>query len=747
MCLSISFTLISSSAFCQIKRDRYRTSIDFNLDWLFEQDDWVGLNNASQPDWNDKNWQKIRLPHSWNMDDTFDPVRGYYRGFSWYRKHFGIDEKLSGKMIYLRFGAIYTHAEIFVNGIYFGPFDTGYTPIEIEITDALKWNEENLIAVRVNNIHNDEIPPGRWRMDYNCYGGIYREVELIAVQPVHLLENTFFVTTPVVNSKLSELAVQISVKNNSLQTGFTKVSCQLFDGETFITEFSQIIRVPAGLTVELKDLTAKVNNVRLWSPEMPCLYTVRLTLYENEQPVDDLWTQIGFRSFYFDAEKGLFINGKPLKLQGLNRHQCYPGLANAVPERLQIEDAKILKELGANFVRCSHYPQHPAFLNACDRLGLLVYEEVASWQHIGGDVFIQNMNQMLEEMIRRDRNHPSIILWGLMNEGRSVKMFEKLQETARRLDPTRPTCYAENHLNVAVQSGTAFIPDVLGLNYDIEKYNQFHQDFPHLKLVNSECTNPDVAVFGNTENEIQGVLKIKNDLDLMEKMPFLGGVCIWSFHDYGSEYKPVWPIQKSGVVDIYRRFKEAAYYLQSRWRSEPYVHIAGHWTWPGEESKIKEVYIWHNCEKIGLYLNGKELKIHPTSEFRWQVPFQPGELKVIGKKGNSTVTHHVITADVPEKIALIPLMDGPKSDGYDAIPFEARILDKNNIQVPVNGVNIDFEVSGPGKLIGIGGANSALSAKGSVVMLVQSTQEPGPILITAKSEGLISGICQIMSKK
>ncbi|MBN2091797.1 hypothetical protein JW964_19435, partial [candidate division KSB1 bacterium] len=618
ICIVLQFTTISLKAINQTQVYRYRTILDFNQDWLFELDDWVGLNNASQLDWNDKNWQKIRVPHSWNLDDTFDAVRGYYRGFGWYRKHFCIDETLKGKTIYLRFGAIYTHAEIYVNGIYYGPFDTGYTPIEIDITNILKWGEENLIAIRVNNIHHDEIPPGRWRMDYNCYGGIYREVELIAVSPVHLLENTFFVTTPTVNPKLSELAVYINIKNSLAQAALAKVNCQLFEEEKLLAEFSQNIRVPAGLSLEIKDLTAKLKKVRLWSPDNPQLYTFRMTLYLDEKPVDDLWTQIGFRSFYFDSRKGFFLNGEPLKLRGLNRHQCYPGLANAVPIRLQIEDAKILKALGANFVRCSHYPQHPAFLTACDQLGLLVYEEIASWQHIGGDVFIQNMNQMLAAMIRRDRNHPSIILWGLMNEGRSVKMFEQLQETAKRLDSTRPTCYAENHLDVAVQLGTAFMPDVLGLNYEIDTYNAFHREFPRLKLFNSECTNPDIAIFGDFEKEIQGVMKIKNDLDLMEKMPYLGGVCIWSMHDYGSEYKPVWPIQKSGVVDIYRRFKEAAYYLQSRWREKPYVHIVGYWTWPGDEGKLKDVYIWHNCDKITLYLNGTELKIQPIKEFCWQ---------------------------------------------------------------------------------------------------------------------------------
>ncbi len=425
---------------------RHRQILDFNQNWLFEKDDWVGLNNASQEDWKDSHWEKIRLPHSWNTEDTFDNEQGYYRGFGWYRKHFKIGEAHKGRKLYLRFGAIYVGAEIWVNGKYFGPFNSGYTPIQIDITNCVKWDEDNLIAIRVNNVHNDEIPPGRWRMDYNCYGGIYREVELISVSPVHLVESEFFVTTPIVNKNLSEISVQLQVKNNSNESVRTKVVCELFDKTKSITKFFQSIQVPSGLTVTFNDVKALVKNTKLWSPESPNLYSLKVTLYKNDEPIDDLITKIGFREFYFDSNKGFFLNGNHLKLKGLNRHQCYPGLANAVPRRLQIEDVKILKDLGANFVRCSHYPQHPEFLNACDELGILVYEELASWQHIGGEKFINIMDQMMEEMICRDRNHPSIILWGLMNEGRSKKMFDKLLQTAHRIDPSRPSIYAENHI-------------------------------------------------------------------------------------------------------------------------------------------------------------------------------------------------------------------------------------------------------------------------------------------------------------
>ncbi len=727
---------------------KHRQILDFNQNWLFEKDDWVGLNNASHEDWNDSNWEKIRLPHSWNDEDTFDNVRGYYRGFGWYRKHFKICEEHKGRKLYLRFGAIYVGAEIWVNGNYFGPFNSGYTPIQIDITDCIRWGKDNLIAIRVNNIHNDEIPPGRWRMDYNCYGGIYREVELISLSPVHLVESELFVTTPVVSKKRSEISVQLKVKNNSNEAAKTKVGCELFNKTKSVAKFFQSMQVPAGLDLTLKNLNASIKNVKLWSTESPNLYSLKVTLYNNKnEAIDDLVTKVGFRDFQFDSNKGFFLNGKHLKLKGLNRHQCYPGLANAVPHRLQSEDVNILKDLGANFVRCSHYPQHPEFLNACDELGLLVYEELASWQHIGGEKFISIMDQMMEEMIRRDRNHPSIILWGLMNEGRSKIMFERLQKTAKFLDPTRPTIYAENHIKEAIELGTAFIPDVLGLNYKLQKYDELHKTYPHLKLTNSECTNPDGSILGNFETELSGLFKIKNDLDLIESRDYLGGACIWGMHDYGTEYKPVWPIQKSGVIDVYRRYKEAAYYLKSRWSKKTFIHISGHWTFPGEDGKIKNVYVWSNCDKVKLFLNGKIITKNSNEPNLWQIPYEPGELMALGKKSKREVNHILKTAGEPVKIVLSALSNEILADGYDAVPVEAKIVDQYGVVAPVNKKIVSFEISGPGKLIGIGGSTKIETAKGSAMILVQSTGNEGIISVLAKMEGLKQGQYQIRAEK
>ena len=334
-----------------------------------------------------------------------------------------------------------------------------------------------------------------------------------------------------------------------------------------------------------------------------------------------------------------------------------------------------------------------------------------------------------------------------MNEGRSKKMFDKLQQTAHRIDPTRPTIYAENHIKEAIELGTAFIPDVLGLNYKLQKYDELHKAYPHLKLTNSECTNPDGSILGDLETEIAGLQKIKKDLDLIESRDYLGGACIWGMHDYGSEYKPVWPIQKSGVIDVYRRYKEAAYYLKGRWSQEPFIHISGHWTSFGEEGKTKDVYVWHNCNKVKLFLNGKVIKKNTDNPNLWKIPYEPGELKAVGKKGKREIKCIHKTAGDPEKIVLSASSNEILADGFDAVPVEAKIVDQKGIVVPLNKRIVYFEISGPGKLIGIGGNTEVETANGSAIILVQSTVGEGIINISAKAEGVNLGQYQIKAEK
>ncbi len=721
-----------------------RKILDFNNDWLFSQDDWIGVFHASSMKWDESKWTRVRTPHSFNAEDTFDKQRGYYRGYAWYRKHFSIPETEKGRILKINFGAIGNESEIWVNEKFMGKFTSGYTPVEVDITDVVSWTHENLIAIRVNNLHNDEIPPGRWRMDYNVYGGIYREVSLVSLSEIHFADRDFFVQTPEVSPELSKISVSASVRNTLASEVHALLQIDLEKNNKRTTGFSRTITIPAGQKVPVQNLTAEVKNAELWSPSHPELYMLKASLIMEGKVVDQLQTRIGFRRFEFDPSKGFILNGSPLKLHGLNRHQCYPGLASAVPERLQIEDARLLKDLGANFVRCSHYPHHPAFLDACDSLGILVYEEVASWQHIGGSQFIGHMDDMMEEMIRRDRNHPSVILWGMMNEGRSHEMFERLKKTAHQLDPARPVSYAENHIDLGIGEGTIFQPDVLGLNYDLEKYDRFHSEFPDIPLINTESTNADKSLAGDLKSQLAAVEKISKDIEFVEERPYLAGICIWCFHDYGTEYEPVWPIQTSGVVTEYRDYKEAAWYLKSRWTEKPFVRIAGDWNREEGAGTIREVKVWSNCEQTDLFLNGE--KMEKQAGLTWKIPFRPGELKAVGKSGNDTMEHVIRTAGKPVKILCTSKYDRMSAGKYDVNPVSIQISDNKGITVPENERKISFNVTGPGKLAGIGGQTGAVTKGGIAHMLVVSTGVKGEIEVSAVSPGLTTGTIRLIAE-
>ena len=739
---SILLTLFVSVFFLE-KTVAQRIESDFNSGWLFEQDDWIGLTTASQFSWDDKNWIPVQTPHCYNADDTFDEVLGYYRGYAWYRKHFNVSESEKGRVIKLHFGAIGNVSEIWVNEKYCGKSYLGFVPVEIDITDKINWNGDNLIAVRVQNIHDEEVPPGRWRMDYNVFGGIYREVSMISLPKTHLVKDELIVTTPAVSDKESLIHVSAGVINMDKNTEPVEVRCTLKNNGEIVSSFSQKINIPSGLTISCDKLGAKISGAKLWSTENPNLYTLEVALFQKEKQVDKLSVKVGFRSFEFDAEKGFFLNGKPLKLRGLNRHQDYPGLGNAVPVRLQIADAAIMKDLGANFVRCSHYPQHESFLEACDSLGLLVYEEAVSWQHIGGDEFMRHMNDMMAAMIKRDRNHPSIILWGMMNEGRSVKMFEMEGKTAELLDPARPTCYAENHIDVGLKEGTIFMPGVAGLNYMLEEYDQLHNDYPQLKLLNTECTNGDKCSIGDLPSQLKAADMIKNDLDYLESRNWMAGSCIWCFHDYASVYKPVRPVQTSGVVDIYRRYKEGAWMLKARWGEKPFIRIAGQWYWPGEEGKEREIRIWNNCDEVHLFLNGKEIL---KSDGVWKTNYQPGELKAVGRKGKETVETILRTPGKVSELKFTTKENQLKSDGYDAFQLMVQLVDASGNPVPINDQIISFTVSGPAKLVGIGGKTNVKTSAGQAAILVQSSGSAGNITVSAKYEGINEATYYIKTK-
>jgi beta-galactosidase len=717
---------------------------DFSEGWRFCLGDEEG---GARIAYDDREWQAVVLPHSWNAADTFTPTRGYYRGKGWYRKRFSLSEKDCARKVFIEFGAGFAVADVWVNEEHLGRFMGGFTGFSIDATSHVDPGE-NVIAVLLDNSHDPEVLPGREIPDYNLYGGLYREADLVIKDRLHIPQYGTALTTPTVTPNAATVCAGVVVRND--RDGAEEFTCTVSiadkDGNLVI-ECREAHQLPSGSECVILFHFPAIRNPMLWSPDSPSLYTVTASVEQDKKIVDAETLALGFRTFEFTRDHGFLLNGKPLKLHGVNRHQDYPGLGNALPRRLQVRDAEIIKEMGANFVRTSHYPQHPAFLDACDRLGILVYEEIASWQHIGGERFVRNAETMMRQMIARDKNHPCIILWGLLNEGRDRDFFDRLNAVAHRADPTRPTAYAENNPEEGRRLNTVFVPDVLGINYELDRIDDIRALMPDLKLLSSEHTNADFAVRGDFDKEMAQLDRIKNDLDTIERRAYLAGGALWSMHDYGTDYEPVWPVQHSGVLDAYRLPKQAFHYIKSRWSREPMLYFCGHWTWPGQEGRTRTVTVVHNCDAVELFLDGESCApLHHRSPSRWEVVYRPGTLTAVGvkdgKKGKKTLS----TAEAAATVRLAAASDTIAADGSDVAELTVWITDARGVIVPCAG-DVHFTIEGPADLRGIGGAPTTPIAAGIGRMIVQAQTTPGLVHVRARYLGLPETVLTLTTQR
>ncbi len=728
---------------------------DFNRDWYFRLGEYdVVKAGYAAGNWETKGgWDVVTLPHSFNEANTFTSLRGYYRGIGWYRKHFQVAEDWTSRQIFLRFGAAYSVADVWVNEVYIGRYTGGFTPIEADVTHAVHAGD-NLVAVKVSNAHDPDVLPGKDIPDYCLYGGLYREAALVVKDKLHIVQDGIRITTPQVSEAEATAQIEVHIRNDYNERKNGNCMVEIADGENPSFLCKHPFTLEAGKETVVTLSPDAIQHPKLWSLEEPKRYRVLVHLYETGSasqkdalvaPIDSMTTQapaekeldrditdFGFRWFEFKANEGFFLNGKRVKLQGVNRHQDYPGLANALPQWMQERDARMIKEAGANFVRASHYPQHPAFLNACDRLGILVYEEICSWQYVGGAKFTKNAEAMMRAMIARDINHPSIIVWGLFNEGRSLDLFERLHGIASKLDPARPTVYAENSPDEGLKLGTTGVPEVLGLNYSTEKLAEIHATLPDKPLFSSEYAAASGGTRKDLERQLSQIAEIKKQLDPIEAQPFMAGHTLWSMHDYSTDYWGGWPVHHSGVLDAWRLPKDGWFYMQTRWQAKPVVHICGHWTWPGEEGKTRTVTVLSNCPNVELFLNGTSLGTRTTENpAQWEVPYAPGELRAVGNNADLRAEDSLRTAGAPATLQLECSAPQLQAGSADAVEITAKVLDAAGVVVPINDTPVTFSVETPGILRGVGGAPSCTLEMGIGRMILQATSAPATLTVKA----------------
>jgi beta-galactosidase len=643
-----------------------RLTVDLCEGWKFQKGEVAG---AELPTYADSGWADVTIPHTWNAKDVFDTRNRkdevdlftmYYRGSGWYRKRFVADMAVVGRSCQLEFLGANQAAEVWLNGALLGKHQGGYTGFAVDAGPALRPGKENVVAVRVNNAYDATMLP--LTADFNFYGGLYREVRLQVRSPIHIRGSV--VTTP----EASRSEARVHFRAEVAGTGADSISVT----SSIVNPYGELAATisPETLPSErsgvlIADWQATLRHPLLWSPDHPYLYQVLTEVRDREgRLLDQEITPFGIRWYAFDCDLGFALNGEWMKLRGVNIHQDFLLRGNAVPLLQKRDDLLLVKKMGANFVRLAHYPHHPYVLHLCDSLGLLVWEEIPLVNGTGGEEFSRNALTMLDEMIVRDRNHPSVILWGVGNEfsmgflpeeaarGRKV-LIRALNDRARSLDPTRLTVQAHNDI---ADSSLFRITDVQGRNRYYGWYEGTIADFartldeekkrfPRWKTLISEYGAE--AKYGYhvaTPQEFDHSETYQMEFHekywkAIEERPWVAGGTIWNMFDFGSHVKlgNIPGINQKGMMTADRKPKSVYYFYQSRWSQEPMVYIVSHsWSYregrPGEKHRIR---VYSNCDSVSLYHNGIPVGTQRgPSPFEWQFPLGEGhhDMEAIGMK-------------------------------------------------------------------------------------------------------------------
>lgn len=701
------------------------------------------IHNAGpySPKFDASGWKKVNLPFDFVVDLPFAAEASHSHGYKqvgykypktsvgWYRKTFSVDAADKGKHFELTFDGIFRDARVWVNGFYMGGNPSGYVSQTYDITDYLNFGGENLICVRA-----DATLEEGWFYEG---GGIYRHVWLDITNPVHIAPNGIFVR-PSLNDDFTQARIDITttVRNSLHEDIYSRnenggYMIRYFvldaDGNKVAETRDRYIEGKAKAHGDMKHNLYKlgVKNPHLWSTDTPYLYTLRTELLNDGKVIDSKDTKFGIRKVEFDANRGFLLNGKRVKLQGVNMHQDHAGVGAGLSDALLVYRIKKLKELGCNAYRSSHNPMTPAMLDVCDSLGILVIDE----NRLAG-INDYQIGQ-LKSMIERDRNHPSVILWSVANEEWGIEWDEKGERIAATMrdychvfDPTR-------QMTAATSSGpTIVVPvDVAGYNYILQNPVEEHRaKYPQRKAYGSEETSgcgTRGVYFDDTENgRMVAHNRKKNGPDSLynciergwkfyAERDWLGGCFFWTGFDYRGEPNPMkFPATGSqfGILDYCGFPKDEAYYLKAWWTNEPVLHILPHWNLQGHEGETIDMWVYSNCDEVDLIVNGKSMgrKAMPKNgHLAWDVVYRPGTVKAVGyKKGKKVLTETVSTTGDAVKMAVKEFRH-TDSHGLSTVIYDVTLLDKKGRFVPT-ACNIIGITAAEGSVIaGVGNGDPA----------------------------------------
>jgi beta-galactosidase len=682
---------------------------------------------AASPQFDDRSWRKVNLPHDWAVEQPFDSRGSASHGFKaigrnfpdasvgWYRKTFSIPQSDLGRHISIAFDGVGRNSIVWVNGHYLGTEPSGYNSFEYDIAEYLNYGGENIIAVRA-----DVTMEEGWFYEG---AGIYRHVWLNKTDQLHIAPNGTFVTTKV-NGTLAIVNASTTIINSDQKPKTFNIIQKIMDadGKTIAKSIQRNITLKSFVSQDIQS-ELKVGDAKLWSLENPYLHQLITSVEENGKITDEYKTTFGIRTIRFDADQGFFLNGKHVEIKGTNNHQDHAGVGTALPDALQDFRIATLKSMGSNAYRCSHNPPTPELLDACDRLGMLVIDEN---REMG--VSSTQLND-LKRMILRDRNHPSIISWSIGNEEWGIegsitgtRIAATMQGYAKSVDSTR---YITAAISGGIGYGISNAIDVLGYNYVANKNtDEQHKKQPKQFSWGTE-EGSTVATRGVYEDDLSKhyltaydkkqndyFLSLEDGWKYYAQRPFLAGMFIWTGFDYRGEPTPFgWPSTVSlfGMVDACGFPKDDYYYLKAWWGDQPVLHLLPHWNFKGKEGQVIDVWAYSNCDEVELFLNKKSLgkkTMELNGHLSWKVQYQPGTLQAVGyKKGIKTITDIVKTTGDAEAIQLTANTTDIKADERDITILKVETTDKNKLHVPTANNQITFTIQGPGKIIGVGNSD------------------------------------------
>jgi beta-galactosidase len=738
---------------------------NFDLGWKFGRGDFPG---AELPEFSESDWRTLDLPHDWSIEGPFDEKEpssfcGAYlpTGIGWYRKRFRLPDSDNDKKLTIEFDGVYQLSEVWINGHFLGKRPYGYVPFFYDITPHVKLGSENVIAVRVDNSHQTNC---RWYSG----SGIYRHTWLLSTNKVHVAQWGTFVSSPQVSKEVATLRINTRTNNESGNATRCTLVTSVIDRDGNAVQSAEASQeIAAGKGYEFLQ-QIKVNTPHLWSVADPYLYKVRSTVRTQNRVLDEYDTAIGIREAVFDTDRGFLLNGESVKLNGVCLHHDGGSVGAAVPERVWERRLEILKEMGCNAIRTSHNPFAAEFLDLCDRMGFLVMNEAFDeWKvpkgQIGPNGYANYFDEWYEpdvqHFVRRDRNHPSVVLWSAGNEigdqgsSQGPATLRELLKVFRAEDPTRMVTAGCDHIHSEPASEAASpeflaLLDVVGYNYvdrwrdRKEKYYSLDRHaFPHRRFIGTESD-----AMGGIRSEYSGLfsanapaaedfwrfLRGRNvDVEQLWKFvstyDYIAGDFMWTGIDHLGEAQ--WPMKgsSSGVIDTCGFKKDGYYFYQSQWTDKPVLHVFPHWNWKGKEGQIIPVTCFTNCDTVELFLNdrsfgvkgyafprlgmegrwgnlpdrAKVLRTTGDLHLSWDVVYEPGTLKAVGiKDGKKVATAEIFTTGQPASISLSSDRESIVTDQRDVAHVTVHIVDDKGRVVPTADNEVTFEIEGSGSLLG-----------------------------------------------